>query len=233
LLSCVGKVIEGLVAKNMTEAAEARGVLPRNEWGDRAGRSTELAAQVVIETSKAAWKKRLTTSLLQGDLKGAFDNVSHGWLLATLASQGWPTWILRWTHSFLLNREACLSFGDWELGSRRVPAGVLQGSPISPLLLCLFMVPLYDKLRAIRGVATIGFADDTNSLACGSDTAQCVIALEEAWKVCDNWTKERLMTFEPAKSSLVHFTRARSPRLEAISRRSIQVLPQETLDFST
>ena len=43
LLSCVGKVIEGLVAK-MTEAAEARGVLPPEQMGNRAGRSTELAA---------------------------------------------------------------------------------------------------------------------------------------------------------------------------------------------
>ena len=231
LLSCVGKVIEGLVAKKMTEAAEARGVLPPEQMGNRAGRSTELAARVVIETTKAAWKKRLTTSLLQLDLKGAFDNVNHEWLLATLASQGWPTWILRWTHSFLLNREACLSFDDWESESRRVPAGVPQGSPISPLLFCLFMAPLYDKLRAIRGVATIGFADDTNLLACGSDTAQCVTALEEAWKVCDSWTKERSMTFEPAKSSLVHFTRARSPRLEPISLGSIQVSPQEDARF--
>ena len=83
---------EGLVAKKMTEAAAARGVLPQEQMGNRAGRSTELAARVVIETTKAAWEKRLTTSLLQLDLEEAFDNENHEWLLATLASQGWPTW---------------------------------------------------------------------------------------------------------------------------------------------
>ena len=169
----------------------------------------------------------MITSLLQLDLKGVFDNVNLERLLATLASQGWPTWILRWTHSFLLNPVACLSFDDWKSESWRVPAGVPQGSPISPLRFCLFMAPLYNKLQAIRGVATIGFADDTNLLACGSDTAQCIIALEEAWKVFERWTKERSLTFEPAKSNLVHLTRVRTPRLEAISRGSIQVSPQE------
>jgi len=95
--------------------------------------------------------------------------------------------------------------------------GVPQGSSISPLLFYFFMNPLYDKLRAVKGVATVGIADDTKLLACGSETAQCVTALEEAWQVCDEWTRERSMTFEPAKSSLLHFTKTCMPRLEEAS----------------
>ena len=63
--------------------------------GNRAGRSTELAARIVIETVRTVWKKRLTISLLQLDLKGAFNNVNHEWLLTTLTSQGWPQWTLK------------------------------------------------------------------------------------------------------------------------------------------
>ena len=231
LLSCVGKVIEGLVARKMTAAAEELDVLPPEQMGNRAGRSTELAARVVVETTRAAWKKRLTTSLLQLDLKGAFDNVNHEWLLATLTSQGWPPWTLHWIGSFLTGRSARLSFDDWESEEQHVPAGVPQGSPISPLLFCLFMAPLYDRLRAVKGVATIGFADDTNLLACGADTAQCTAALEEAWVVCDEWTKERSMTFEPSKSCLLHFTRARRPRTEEVRLGAVTVKPQEDARF--
>ena len=72
LLSYVGKVLEDVMAAKMTEAAEFCDILPPEQFGNKAGRSTELAARVVIETAKAAWASKLTTSLLQLDLKGAF-----------------------------------------------------------------------------------------------------------------------------------------------------------------
>ena len=108
-----------------------------------------------------------------------FDTVNHEWLEATLIGQGWPRWVTKWVASFLKNRVATLNFDDWTSDLINVPAGVPQGSPISPLLFCLFMVPLYDKLRGVNGLAIVGFADDTNLLACGIDTAPCVAALEE------------------------------------------------------
>ena len=95
LLSCVGKVLEGVIAMKMMAAAEECGILLPEQFGNRAGRSTELATRVVIETVKAAWASSLTTSLLQLDLKGAFDTVNHEWLEATLVGQGWPRWVTR------------------------------------------------------------------------------------------------------------------------------------------
>ena len=171
LLSCVGKVVEGVVATKMTAAAEKYGILPPEQFGNREGRSTELVTRVVIETVRAAWTASLSTSLLQLDLEGAFDTVNHEWLEATLVGQGWPRWTTRWVASFLKDRIATLSFDDWTSEEVAVPAGVPQGSPISPLLFCLFMVPLYDRLRIVRGLATVGFADDSNLLACGTEMA--------------------------------------------------------------
>ena len=80
---------------------------------------------------------------------------------------------------------AILNFADWTSDLINVPAGVLQVFPVSPLLFCLFMVTLYDKLRGVNGVATLGFADGTNVLACSTDIAKCVTALKERWEVCE------------------------------------------------
>ena len=88
LLSCVGKVLEGVVVTKMTTAAEECGILPPEQFGNREGRSPELATRVVIETIRAAWTASLLTSLLQLDLKGAFDTVNHEWLEVTLVGQG-------------------------------------------------------------------------------------------------------------------------------------------------
>ena len=211
LLSCVGKVVEAIIAAKITQMAEESGVLPPEQMGNRAGRSTELAARFVVETVRASWEKRLNCSMLQLDLKGAFDNVHHRWLIETLKDQGWPRWVTNWTRSYLQDRKAILSFDDWESTTYNVQAGVPQGSPLSPLLFILFLAPLFDELRKINGVATVGFADDTNLVAVGKQSEDCCQALEKGWQVCDTWAKRRGMTFEPAKSVLTHFTRGRKP----------------------
>ena len=64
LLSCIGKVLEGIIAIKITAAVEECGILLLEQFGNRAGRSTELAARVVIKTVKAAWASLLTILLL-------------------------------------------------------------------------------------------------------------------------------------------------------------------------
>jgi len=58
---------------------------------------------------KAAWALSLIISLLQLDLKGAFDMVNYEWLKATLMGQGWPRWVTREVASFLKDRVTTLS----------------------------------------------------------------------------------------------------------------------------
>jgi hypothetical protein len=48
LLPTIGKVIEAIVAKRVTEVAEANNLLPEEQMGNRAHRSTELAIRLVV-----------------------------------------------------------------------------------------------------------------------------------------------------------------------------------------
>jgi hypothetical protein len=48
LLPTIGKVIEAIVAKRVTKAAEANNLLPEEQIGNRAYRSTELAIRLVV-----------------------------------------------------------------------------------------------------------------------------------------------------------------------------------------
>jgi hypothetical protein len=54
LLSYMGKVLEGIIAIKITIAAEECGVLPPEQFDNRARRSIELATRVVIEMVKTA-----------------------------------------------------------------------------------------------------------------------------------------------------------------------------------
>ena len=231
LLSCVGKIIEVLIGDRLADEAEATGLLPEGQMGNRRQRSTELAIRVVTETVHTAWKLGGTASLLQLDLKGAFDTVNHDLLLDTLRSKGLQPWLVRWLRSYLENRTACLVFDGETTECRPIRAGVPQGSPLSPILFILYISTLYDDLRRLKGATVVGFADDTNVLAFGRDTQGCCRRLEEAWAICDRWATTRGMQFEASKSELIHFTRAHAPRTEIINLGATSLKPKEDARF--
>lgn len=94
LLPTLRKVIEAVAAKRVTEAAEAFGLLPDEQMGNRAHRSTELAVRLVVAQVQEAWRQKATASLLQLDISGAFDTINHIRLLATLRELGFPRWLV-------------------------------------------------------------------------------------------------------------------------------------------
>ena len=49
---------------------------------------------MVVEAARAAWERDAVASLLQLDIKGAYDRVNHTRLLDTLRKQGFPSWLV-------------------------------------------------------------------------------------------------------------------------------------------
>ena len=124
LLPTLGKVIEAIVAKRVTEAAEAYGLLPDKQMGNRAHRSTELAIRLVVAQVHEAWRQKASASLLQLDIAGAFDTVNHTRLLATLQGFGFPRWLVVWLRAWLTGRVAILYFDGQSIEDIVVEAGV-------------------------------------------------------------------------------------------------------------
>ena len=218
LLPTVGKLIEAIVAKRVTSAAEAHGLLPAEQMGNREHRSTELAIRLVVAQVQEAWRQRATASLLQLDISGAFDTVNHTRLLATLREQGFPRWVVVWVRAWLSNRVAILHFDGQQTGDIPVVAGVPQGSPLSPVLFILYIASLYKALKQDHPTISIaGFADDTNLLAFGKHSAANTRQLERAWKTCLQWASTRGMAFAAQKCELIHFNKGRRQWQDPIS----------------
>lgn len=210
LLPSLGKVMESVVAMKITEAAEANGLLPDEQMGNRAHRSTEIAVRLVVAQVQEAWRQKATASLLQLDISGAFDTVNHVRLLATLREMGFPKWLVLWVKNWLTGREATLHFDGQAASPTAIRAGVPQGSPLSPVLFILYIASLYKQLKEKHPhLAIVGFADDTNLLAFGREPNAIVQQLEAAWKTCLQWAETRGMVFGPEKSELIHFNKGR------------------------
>jgi hypothetical protein len=112
-----------------------------------------------------------------------------------------------------------------------VPAGVPQGSPLSPILFLLFVTPLYRRLEQVPALIVVGFADDTNLLTVSREPEVNRRVLERAWATCQKWSEDFGMTFGPEKSALIHFTRSRKPCRTQVQLGAALITPKESERF--
>jgi hypothetical protein len=230
LLSALGKAFEKIVAERMADAAETQQLLPKGQMGNRRGRSTELAIRVVTEAIFTAWSYGAVASLLQLDIKGAFDTVNHTRLLHILAEKGYPIWFIRWTSSFLEERTVQLYFDGATSSQRILTTGVPQGSPLSPILFILYISTLYEELER-DGLIIVGFSDDTNLLVASRDAPENCQRLRRAYETCEKWAIRHGMVFEPGKSELTHFTREHAAVQLRVRLADTEVAPKESTRF--
>jgi hypothetical protein len=76
LLNTIGKIIEAAFAQRITDVAKAKHLLPDGQMGNKRNRLTNLAVRIIIEAAIEARRSGGVASLLQLDIKGAF-NVVH------------------------------------------------------------------------------------------------------------------------------------------------------------
>ena len=214
LLSVLGKGLERLVARRLAWVAITEGVLHPQHFGALPGRSaTDLAAAVVHDIEEA-WARRKVATMLTLDVRGAFDAVLPGRLVQRLRQQGWPGTVVRWVASFLTQRSAALRL-DGETGPVfQVPAGLPQGSPVSPILFMLFIQPLFFLGDLARKRARSGFADDICLLAARDTLAENCEALQQDAARVTQWAQQEGLAFDAGKAELIHFTKRHKDREE-------------------
>ncbi len=117
LLDTLGKALETVVLRKLSDLAEEHHLLPPQQMGARRKRSVETALEALTDAVHTVWNyskggnKRKVASLLSLDVAGAFDNVSHERLLHNLRMRRTPTFITKWVASFLLDRKTSITLG--------------------------------------------------------------------------------------------------------------------------
>ena len=137
-VSFVSKVIEKIIAFQMTSYLETNNLLPGIQSGFRKGHSTETLLLRLLSDVYAAIDSSQVTLLALFDVSAAFDTVDHEILLKRLSvSFGLSDTLLLWLRSYLTERSLCVVHG-----SSWVPApfGLPQGSVLAPLLFIMDVV---------------------------------------------------------------------------------------------
>ena len=162
LTSCLGKILEKMVADRLLYQLEAKLQLSQNQAGFRQGRST--ADQVLKLTQSAIDKfhgpKGATLTIATFfDYEKAFDKVWRDGLLYKMIDLGIPPRFLHYVRHFLGSRKTKVQVNNVRSKNFFLNEGLPQGSAISPLLFLIFINDIDADLHP-RTLASL-FADDT------------------------------------------------------------------------
>lgn len=178
-----------------------------SDWqgGFRANRSTLDQCYVLDEIMLRYPKARHAFM----DIKAAFDTVNRKrlWALLQMNYNVSQSEILRLKDLFDHNTSYLIVNGT---KSRGIPnlRGLLQGSSLSPILFNFYIDPLIKKLTSenVRGTTLKVGGLFTTALAFADDIALHAVSaekLQDLLNVCEQWSRQNGMEFQPAKCAVL------------------------------
>ena len=157
LTSVCCKSLERILGRHILEYLESNLILSDEQFGFRAGRSTEDQLILTYDYVSKSIDRGLEVFLVLFDFSKAFDVVDHALLLTKLRLLGVGGSILGWLADFLIGREMSVVVGGRRSRGRAVRSGVPQGSVLGPLL--CFLVFINYVCQNVKSYYKL-FADD-------------------------------------------------------------------------
>ena len=160
-LSVLSKLLERLVARQLTCYLNAANLLPQLQSGFRSAHSTETAIFRVLSDLLQAVDRGDVAVLVLLDLSAAFDTVDHEILLQRLDTTfGLRGSVLDWFRSYLSDRSQYVRCGPCRSATSRLTCGVPQGSVLGPILFIMYTADLIALVEK-HDLSAHLYADDT------------------------------------------------------------------------
>lgn len=210
LLSNPGKVFEKLILNRLEAHVSENNLFIKQQFGFRQGHSTVQQILRITERAALNFNRNRSTGLVLLDLEKCFDAVWHDGLIHKLMANSYPSQITKLIKSFLSSRKAFVTVQGCASETFDVPAGVPQGSLLSPHLFNLFIndIPTDDKSDiAIYADDTALFVDvqlrNAKRMAkLLSEATKKVFHFFLDWKISPNKSKTECIAF--SKSPVLH-----------------------------
>lgn len=159
-----------------------------HSYGFRPGRGCKDALRRVDELLKGG-----LVHVVDVDIKGYFDSIPHGRLLALVKERICDGKVLGLVES-MLKQGVMEQMGEVE--GTEGDAGTPQGGVISPLLANIYLNPL-DWLMSQKGLEMVRYADDMVILCESATKAQ------EAYEILREWMTQAGLELHPQKTKIV------------------------------
>ncbi len=146
--------------------------------------------------------------MLSLNIVKAFDQVLHIRLLHMLKMRKTSSYIVKWAHSFLKNKETLLIFDKQMSTMHKINTNISQEFLISSIFFLFFNASLIEKCKALRiKIKVLDFINDINILTYDKFIEEICKTLSKTHDVCVKWAWIHETTFASEKYELTHFTR--------------------------
>ena len=208
LLSCVGKVLERIIASRLSAFMEEKNLFSKTQSGFRRKHMTTEQLLRLSEESYAGFKKQQTTAALFLDAEAAFDRCWHSGIKYKLKKTlNLPNRFVRLISSFLSDRTLKVFYEGHYSSHVTLGAGTPQGSPLSPLI---YIIYVNDYPKEIQDICSLSqFADDTALWATAYTRSFAISKLQKALNLLEGWCRRWRVKLNGDKSNLILISRTR------------------------
>ena len=221
LIECLGKLVEKIIAKRITFELGKHELMPFNQFGGRSNSSCLDARLSLTHDIQTARERGLVSSFLAVDVKGFFNHVDHKHLIDILNHKGFATNIVSWVESFTQDGFVRVQVDNYVGDEHPQLVGVPQGSPVSPVLACIYssvvlkdlnLHPIFDDTGpASLPIAPQAYVDDIGFLAVSHNLETNIYTLWKTLERAANTLTNIDMSIDPDKCDLQHFSWRRLP----------------------
>ena len=157
LLSSIGKIFERVIRDKLNGFLTEKAIIKDEQFGFREEHSTVQQIRRLLNIIAENKKHRKSTGMILIDMEKAFDTVWHDGLLHKLSKFDTPTYLIKLIASFLRDRSFIVDVNGKKSSPKIMPAGLAQGSVLSPLLWTVYTSDLKIPPNCAAGY----YADDT------------------------------------------------------------------------
>ncbi|KZS06599.1 Uncharacterized protein APZ42_029899, partial [Daphnia magna] len=134
LTSCLGKMLERILANRLHWFLECKGLINIAQAGFRRGCSTTDHIAQLDSYIKTGFNQKKCTVATFLDISKAYDSMWIQGLMYKMANLGITGQFLGWVQEFLTGRNMCVRIGSIVSSSTPIENGVPQGAVLSPIL---------------------------------------------------------------------------------------------------
>ena len=203
LLSTIGKSLEKIIHKHVFNFLQANSLLTNLQSGFVPADSTVNQLVDIYNTFCKALDEGKEVRAIFCDVSKAFDRVWHQGLLFKLKSIGVTDSLIDWFEDYLSNRKQRVVLPGATSRWTSIKAGVPQGSILGPLLFLVYINDIVDDIDSSIRL----FADDTSLYIIVDNPIEAAIQLNADLEKVHQWASKWLVTFNPAKTESLLFTR--------------------------
>ena len=225
MTSCLGKLLERMVAKRLSFTFQQRELLSKYQCGFRKHHSpVDHLIRLESDIRKGYKRKQYTTAIFL-DIKNAFDMVYKPALIYKLARLGIKGNMSFYILNFLSgNRRFRVRHRSIFSNVHETENGLPQGSCLSPILFNVMIDDLFHNLPS--GISYSLFADDSAIWCTTPELDHGIQRLQNALYTIDKWSSDNGLEFSAEKSALMVFTRRPQTEVSFLPKLNGVTIPQ-------